>query len=216
MFGMLDYRAHKLYWLMSLPFRLVMRITFFVAIIVAILIAQSTSFGTLIKIVIAYVAFEAILLVVGTAIYAALGWVLTRFFFFLIDVVPAHGANAEEAKAIVLTGRAFELLKNLENDIENWTYDDTRELVSKANWRARWFFPIRERMEARIRELKRIHDETGQQPRDLGQAAIEKLCEALPNGKVSLLEKAIVNQQFFNSIVAFCIIVIIFAYIAKG
>ena len=212
MFGMLDYRAHKLYWLMSLPFRLVTRITFFVVIFVSILIAQSMSYGTLIKIVIAYVAFEAILLVVGTAIYAALGWVLTRFFFFLIDVVPAHGANAEEAKAIVLTGRAFELSKKFENEIENWTYDDTTELVSKVNWRGRLFFPIRERMDGTIRELKLIHEETGQQPRDLGQVGIAKIREGLPNGKVSLLEKAIVNQQFFNSIFAVCIIVIVFAY----
>jgi hypothetical protein len=72
----------------------------------------------------------------------------------LIDVLPAHGADTEEAKAIALTGRVFELSKKLENEIENWTRDDTKELVSTMNWRARLFFPIRDRMENTIVELK--------------------------------------------------------------
>src|SRR5579872_3153486 len=60
MFGMLDYRAHKLMWLLWLPIRLLIRIVFFVNIAASVLIAQSTNYPILVRIVIAYVAFEGI------------------------------------------------------------------------------------------------------------------------------------------------------------
>ena len=114
MFGMLDYRAHNLYWLLELSLRVIVRIILFVAILASILIgqfaAQSDLFvspgkygnGTLSKIVIAYVAFELISMV-NVFVFTALGWTLNRLFFFCIGVVPAHGANVEEAKAIACT-----------------------------------------------------------------------------------------------------------------
>jgi hypothetical protein len=103
----------------------------------------------------------------------------------------------------------------LDNEIENWTDDDTQELVSTMNWHARLFFPIKDRMERTIVELKRIHSQTGQQPRDLGQAGVAKIREGLPNGKISLIEKMVVNQYYFNSIMAFCIINAVFLYGSK-
>jgi hypothetical protein len=105
MFGMLDYRAHKLYWLISLPFRLVARIIYFAAIFAGVAIAQLTSFSIPIKIVIAYVSMEAIGIAVYLIVSLGLSSVLNRLFFFLVDVVPAHGTNADEAKAIALMGR---------------------------------------------------------------------------------------------------------------
>jgi hypothetical protein len=38
MFGMLDYRAYKLFWLIGLPFRLALRLAFFVILAIAIFI----------------------------------------------------------------------------------------------------------------------------------------------------------------------------------
>ena len=167
MFGMLDHRAHKLYWLLSLPFMVINYLIVFLAIFVAVLIAQSTSYGVLIKILIAYVALEAMLVVLGIT-QDLLGSALNRLFFFFIDVVPAHGANAAQAKAIVFMGRYFELSKKLENDIKNFTYEDALELNSQLNWRARLLFPSKERLLATVGELKRIYGETGQQPRKFG------------------------------------------------
>jgi hypothetical protein len=34
MFGMLDYRAHKLYWLLTLPLRIIARLLFLLAVAV--------------------------------------------------------------------------------------------------------------------------------------------------------------------------------------
>ena len=213
MFGMLDYRAHKLYWLIALPFRLIARIMYFATIFVGIGIAQFTSFSIPIKIVIAYVSFEAIGLVLLLTVYWGMTSVLNRIFFFIVDVVPAHGANAQEAKAIALTGRAFELNKKLEADIENWTYEDTDEYVSLSNWRTRLLFPVKDRLVRVVSELQRIYYETGTQPRDLGVSKITAICESLPGGKRSWFEKAIVSPQIFNSALAFVIIAAAIAFL---
>jgi hypothetical protein len=205
---MLDYRAHKLYWLIALPFRLIARIINFATILIGIVIAEATTFSVPIKIVIAYVSFEAIGLVLLLTVYWVMTSVLNRIFFFIVDVVPAHGANAQEAKTIALTGRAFELNKKFETDIENWTYEDTDEFTSLYNWRARLFFPVRDRMASTVSELQRIYYETGTLPRDLGLAKVMAIRESLPGGKVSWFEKAI-TQAIFNSIVAFAIIAVV-------
>jgi hypothetical protein len=214
MFGMLDYRAHKLYWLISLPFRLIARIIFFATILVGIVITQATTFSIPIKIVIAYASVEAIGLVVLLTIVWGMTSVLNRIFFFLVDVVvPAHGDNVQEAKAIALTGRYFELNKKFETDIENWTYEDTNEFVSSANWRQRLFFPLKDRLSRLVPELQRIYYETGTQPGDLGGYKIAAIRESLPGGKISWFEKAIANTQTFNALVAFAIVAAVLIYL---
>ncbi|MGY4509321.1 hypothetical protein [Bradyrhizobium sp. USDA 3650] len=55
MFGMLDYRAHKLFRLLSFPLIVCGRLTFFVVVAIAIIVAQQTGYSLLVKIVLAYV-----------------------------------------------------------------------------------------------------------------------------------------------------------------
>jgi hypothetical protein len=212
---MLDYRAHKLYSLMSIPLRVFAKITYFAVIAASILVAQFTQRGPPIKIAVAYVAFEAISIVLLISVLIPLTWILKRFFFFLIDVVPAHGADSEEAKAIVFTGRSFELIKKFETEIENWTFADSAELASRSSWRARLFFPIRERLEGLATELRRIHAETGQQPRDLGKDAIVTIRNGLPKGRVTLFEKIVVTPQYYNSVFALTIVTIAIYYTSR-
>jgi hypothetical protein len=212
LFGMLDYRAHKLYWLICLPFRMAATISFYIVIVVAIVIAQSTSYSVPVKIAIAWVTMEGISMVLFLVIWGLIFWAIKRIFFWVIDVVPAHGANAMEAREVVLTGRAFELGKKILNDIENWDYDDTCELVSKMNWRARLLFPVKQRLENAIAELHRIHEETGKQPGDLGTKAVAEIREQLFHGQISWLEKALIYQPVFNSIVGFVLIVLAIYY----
>ena len=40
MFGMLDYRAYKFFWLVGLPLRLISRLCFFVIVAIAIMIGR--------------------------------------------------------------------------------------------------------------------------------------------------------------------------------
>ncbi len=165
---MLDFRAHKLFWLICLPFRAIAKISFYAVVLLAIVIAESTSYSAIAKIAMAYLVMEGIALALSLVVWKGLFWAIKSTFFWLVDVVPSHGANIDEAHAIVLTGRAFELNKKFENEIENWTFDDTREMISHMNWRARLFFPVTKRLAITVSELQRVHAETGKQPRDIG------------------------------------------------
>jgi hypothetical protein len=217
MFGMLDYRAYKLKQLIWLPFRVAAKLSMFIAIAMSILIAQITSFNPLIKIVLAYVLFELIAMIF-LVMWGILDAGLGRFFFWLIDVVPAHGQNAEEAKAIALKGRIAELDKKLWSDIANWTLEDTEEYVAHMNWRARLFFgmKLKFRMNSTVRELQRIYNDNGQLPSDIGINGLNGIREKLPGGKVPILERLIVNQAYFNSLVATVLIVVVIGYAKAG
>src|SRR5712671_5118595 len=102
---MLDYRAHKLFWLILLPFHVAGRIIFYLtAVATSIVVAQLTSYSPLAKIPIAFVAWELMSWVLIGVIWAAVCRLVANAFFWMVDVMPAHGANADEARAIVLTG----------------------------------------------------------------------------------------------------------------
>src|SRR5208337_837408 len=124
-----DYRAHRLRWLVSLPFRAILTLSFYGALIAAIEIALSTSYGTLVKIVIAYFVFELIAILLSL-IFGFLIRSVNFILFQFINVVPIIGANDEEAQFVVANGpRYFYLEKKLRNEIENWTPADTNELA---------------------------------------------------------------------------------------
>src|ERR1035437_4248979 len=216
MFGMLDYRAHKLYWLLTLPFTAVVKLGFYAVVLASIVIAEHTSNHMAVKIVIAWVAMEALSILVYLVFWRLVLGAINKIFFCFVDVLPAHGANAEEAQEVVLRGDLFLLEKKLENDIEHWTEEDTRRFVSLGtNWRARTFFGARKRFTAGVDELKRIHQETGSEPRDLGCSRVEKIRESLKGGHVTLLEMLVVRQPFFNSIVGLILIILGICYIGN-
>lgn len=216
MFGMLDYRAHKLMQVLWLPFAILAKLSSFVIIAVAISIAEFTSYSALVKIIIAYLLFEIIGIIVFQVIWALAVWAFKRAFFWLIDVVPAHGADHEEAQAIALYGRRFELAKKFAYDIANWTPEDTYEYVSLMNWRARLFFgsKIKIRAQRTAMELKRIYKESGKLPIEMGHG-VEEIRKQLPGGNVSWLEYLVVEQHYFNSIVGITLIVFVIDYAAS-
>src|SRR5262245_29142932 len=103
MFGMLDYRAYKLLWLICLPLRLVMWIAAWGLIVIAIMISASFDYSVLVRIVIAYAIWEGagvVLLIV----HWILLWFIKKGFFWVIDVVPAKAETVAEAKQMVLGG----------------------------------------------------------------------------------------------------------------
>jgi hypothetical protein len=209
MFGMLDYRAHKLFWLVTFPFRLIARLAFFVIVVIAILIARWTEYSPLIQIVVAYVTMEAIAMVF-VALWALLvSWPIQKIFFWLVDVMPSRGENDEEAKEVVCKGQIIWLSKKLSFDIDNWTFEDTDNFVSCLHWRARIFFNARENFVKRLSVLQRLYDETGKQPGSFPQVEIEKILKPLNPG---WFETAIVNPHFFNSIMGATIIVLVILY----
>jgi hypothetical protein len=140
MFGMLDYRAHKLLWLICLPIRLVIWIVAWGAIAIAVMISASLDYSVLVRIVIAYAIWEG-----AAFVLRIVSWVLFRFiakgFFWLIDVVPAKAENVTEAKVMAMVGPAEWLGKKLLTDIGNWRGDNFagsfRKIV-KSKAQNRW------------------------------------------------------------------------------
>lgn len=63
MFGMLDYRAHKLYRLLTFPFHIISLIIFISIIVIGIRVARSTDFAWWAKIVIAFLVTELVLMI---------------------------------------------------------------------------------------------------------------------------------------------------------
>ena len=161
MFGMLDYRAHKLYWLLTLPFRIVCRLVFFAFIAIAIIIAQWTDNSPLVQIVIACVAMEGMAFIFGLLWLFLVTLPIEKIFLWTVDVVPSHGEDHEEAKEIVRKGPIVWLTKKLMNHIDQWTYEDTDAFVSCMNWRARLLFNERERFKKRVAVLEQVHYDTG-------------------------------------------------------
>jgi hypothetical protein len=204
---MLDYRAHKLYWLIFLPFRIISFFTFYAVVFFTALIAQPMQYHVLIRIVVFFVAVEAITALLTLTIFAVVFWAVRSAFFWIIDVIPAHGSDPDEARAVVIYGPTFTLNKKYETTIERWTSADTDALVATLNWRSR-FFPIKERLTHNVAILKRIYSETGKEPRDLGQDGMKDVRKKLFSNP-SWFETAIVSPPIFRSIVAFVLITII-------
>jgi hypothetical protein len=197
MFGMLDYRAHKLLWLLLWPVSLANLLVGYVAVLAAAVYvgARFGSYYVLLQIGIAWLIGQ-----VALAVLSLLFWLVTslikRAFFWTIDVVPAHGANKEEAKQVVLRGPIYSLSKKLDADIHEWTDDDTNSLIRTFNWRARWFFPVQERTRAFVRELRRQALEEGKQPCELDAKAVEAIRRQ--TGEPDWFEIAITNAYIFH------------------
>lgn len=208
MFGMLDYRAHKLYRLLSLPIVLCGKIAFYIAVALGIWIAFQFDYGFLARVAIAYVSMEIIAGLFGL-LYWVVVWIFSTLFFWIVDVIPARGADDEEAREIVKKGRVVWLSLKLERDIQNWTREDTRGFVSALNWRARLLFDAGRRFEARLARLKRYFHETGRSPGELSQSKIAEIAGDQPGW----FEKMIVVPHFFNSLIGACIIAVAVANI---
>jgi hypothetical protein len=203
-FGMLDYRAHKLFFLLALPLWLVSKMSYYLCIALGILIAQYTSYNFWIKVVIAYGCTE-LSAAVALAVWWAINHLAQKIFFWVVDVIPSKGENDEEAKEIVRRGRIIWLSKKFASDIQDWNYEDTAAFASVLNWRSKLFFNSKERVKQRVLIFQRHWEETGKQPGDLTPSEIKGLTGHLEGG---WFEKLIVNQYYFNSLVSIIIILI--------
>src|SRR3990167_1959980 len=103
MFGMLDYRAHKLLWLLLLPVAIFFRLLFFVIVFASILIAYQITNISFFQIIVAFIVME----IAGFIFYlfgCFVEFFIKKVFFWVVDIIPAYGADHEEAKAVVLFG----------------------------------------------------------------------------------------------------------------
>jgi hypothetical protein len=200
--GMLDYRAYKLLWLIWLPFRLILWLAAWGSIVIAIMISASFNYGVLVRIVVAYAIWEGAAIVLQI-VFGILFWFIKKGFFWLVDVVPAKAETVAEAKEMVVGGPIIWLGKKFSADIGNWTEDDTDQLTSLMNWRARLFFHSTERIRKRVSRFQKMYESTGKQPGDLIARERQKVISDL---EYSWFETAIINPIAFGAIVRIIII----------
>jgi hypothetical protein len=214
MFGMLDYRAHKLLWLLLVPVSLANLLASYAIVLAAAIYVAGTFSGyhIVLKVAIAWLIAQAALLVLALFV-----WVITsifkRVFFWAIDVIPAHGSTKEEARQVVLRGPVYALNKKLECAIHEWTEEDTDALVRAFNWRTRWFFPVRPRTAAFVRELRRRALQEGKQPAQLGDSTIDAIRRE--TGRPDWFEIAVTNAYFFHGALVLAVVVAVIVYTSR-
>jgi hypothetical protein len=198
----LDYRAHKLYWLLMLPVRIAISvIVLSTAAVVALYVGNTLTYPWFVKLVIAYIAVEIACSIVGL-ILLMITKIPSHVFFWLIDVIPTKGRNEEKAHAIVLGGPLIWLTLKLEREIENWTDRDTAAFVAALPWRIR-LFNSRELVEERLAIMRDYYERTGQQLSVLGKEGVKKLVAHL---EPPWLARMFINPYVFYAVVRFMIV----------
>jgi len=132
MFGMLDYRAHKLYLLLYTVPLIVLRLAA-VFLIPAIAYGIGLNYGSSRVWQIAIAIGSIFLVEIGFLIVQSIfGYVFKTVFNFFIDVVPANGRSEEEAELVLWNGETAINVLVFENPASEWTDEDI-EIFAKKN-----------------------------------------------------------------------------------
>ena len=131
MFGMLDFRAHKLYLIIfGIPNFLLLLISLFGLPFAYYEIGKSYADSYITQVI-----FSLIALVIIEIIWTIFVTYLSKFYMFLfglfVDIIPADGRTEEEAKAVVWNGdKAIHLIKFSKKKPKDWTDEDIDKLSS--------------------------------------------------------------------------------------
>ena len=206
---MLDYRAHKLLWLVLWPVNLVDLVASYVLMIVIALVARSEfpAYHPLLQVLGAWVVAQIAIGIISGFLFGLIRVVIRKVFFWVIDAVPAHGEDADEARAVVIQGPFYVLDKKMNSHLEDWTDKDTDAYVACLNWRVRWFFPIKQRTAHLIDELQTVQRHDGRQPWQLQKPEIERLGRKV--GKPGWVEIAVTNPYAFHGLLGIVVIVVV-------
>jgi hypothetical protein len=121
---------------------LIVSITAWGLVVIAIIIRTSLDYSVPIRIVIAYAIWEDAMILLMIVSWIAF-WFIKKGFFWVVDVVPAKADTAAEAKEMVVRGPMTWLGKKLAIDIGNWTEDDTEQFASLPARQLRALAPLR-------------------------------------------------------------------------
>lgn len=138
MFGMLDYRAHKLYWLLTLPINIPLRLMAMIGV-PFIDYAIGINFGSerVWQIAITLAVIFPVELV-WSLFVLAVSKIVNCIFGFLIDVEPTGGRTVEEAQLVVLSGETAISSLALNAPPAEWT-DKQIECASKGDLIGRFY-----------------------------------------------------------------------------
>ena len=141
MFGMLDYRAHKLYLLLfGIPIIVIQLAACFGLPFVNYALGHEFADDRLWQILISIGLTFVVGIVWAIFIFGFVNKLFEFVFGLFVDVIPTDGRNKEQAKAVVHGGeKAIIRLKIANLDAKEWTDEDILSFV-KLDWVASWFF----------------------------------------------------------------------------
>lgn len=205
MFGMLDYRAHKLYALLVYP------VIFLISVIrniimpfIAVLAACSTS-NSLFWQVILSLAYWCIASILMFFIKGFLLWIPVRLFDFLVDIIPSHGRTKEEARAVVEGGRRAEILLRFNKPAAEWTNSEINEL-GQLDFYSRFFS---KKIKQRMYRLKYYY----QDHPDIQQTYQESNIFLNKNNLDIKLPETIITNPFFRNLCIQLVMLMLFFYL---
>lgn len=199
MFGMLDYRAHKLYMIIfGLPMFVMKLIAMFglplLSYSLGIKVAEDRLWQILSSVGIALVV-EFLWLILVVVVVSKL---ITFLFQLIVDIIPADGRNREEALQVVWHGDKAIVAQQFEKQPNTWS-EDLPERFINLDWVARWFF--RERIEKRIEKIRDYYEENpGERP---SGSKYEEVIKATGN-QMRWDEKILTNPGWRREIYRVC------------
>jgi hypothetical protein len=138
MFGMLDYRAHKLYKVLVYPVTFVIGLFNIICLpILSYIIAMQLSQDRVVQLIAAVIIFFLIgipwFFVIKMLVAVPVG-----IFNFLVDPVPAEGRTKEQAQVVVHAGQKGVTLLTFDRPAIEWT-DEAIESLSRITMTSRIF-----------------------------------------------------------------------------
>lgn len=208
MFGMLDYRAHKLYIILFFIPNLVLALfaMFGLPLInysIGLAFADERIYQILISLVAVFIV-ETIWLVI---VFAIISKAFKFIFELFVDVIPHDGRTKEEAQMVVWNGdKAIRSLQISKHPTE-WTQSLIYE-IPKNDWVANIFF-----RDDLIKRFQTVYDEYLLMSPDTpyNDAEVERIM-AEYNLKISWQEKVFASPQLRRIVVAYSFFLLLLLY----
>ena len=140
MFGMLDYRAHKLFLILfGIPLIILNLISIFVLSFCAYLIGFNFAETWLIKIIFSIGSMIIIEILWTLFIFLIINKLVEFIFGLFVDVLPSEGRTKEEAMIVVFRGEKARNALKINQHPKEWT-DELMEAFAKSDWVANLFY----------------------------------------------------------------------------
>jgi hypothetical protein len=213
MFGMLDYRAHKLYALLHFPFG------FFIWIITIIILPLAVYFITIVSIqttipnrmaqlLLSLVALE-IASICWFFIAKLIGLIPTVVFNFFIDPLPADGRTRDQAQAVVQGGQRAIWFLQLNEPAARWS-DEMIDQVSRIGFLQQVFYRgrVRNRL-LRLRHHYRSHPALPQTEYNSNNFLKQS------HLSIDAIEHIVCNPFWRNAVLRYCVILSVWLFVPR-
>lgn len=208
MFGMLDYRAHKLYIILFfIPNLVLVLFSMFGLPLINYSIGLAFADERIYQILVSLVAVFIVEIIWLVIVFAFISKAFQFIFELFVDVIPHDGRTKEEAQMVVWTGdKAIRSLQISKHPSE-WTQSLIYE-IPKNDWVANLFF-----RDDLIKRFQTIYDEYLLMSPDTpyNDVEVERIM-AEHNLKISWQEKVFASPQLRTMVVAYPFFLLLLLY----